>query len=160
MQTVRLRIAVAAALAVLVALALAGCGSSQATAGGTEVEIIAPSAFAVSDYAGKPLVVNVFGSWCGPCNMEAPDLATFAAGNPGVQVIGIASEDTESDAVAFMSKYALDYPLVVDDGSLGAEFEVAAYPTTIFFDAQGQEKDRLVGASTLDQFNASLAKAQ
>ena len=59
-----------------------------------------------------------------------------------------------------MVQYGLTYPLVVDDGSLVSQFAITAYPTTIFFDANGKEVDRLVGASTLDQFNASLAKAQ
>ena len=62
--------------------------------------------------------------------------------------------------MAFMQKYGLTYPMVLDDGSLVQEFGITAYPTTIFFDAQGKEVDRLVGAATLDQFNASLAKAQ
>ncbi len=85
---------------------------------------------------------------------------TFAEQNPGAQVVGIASEDTEKDATEFMQKYGLTYPMVLDDGSLVQEFGITAYPTTIFFDAQGKEVDRLVGAATLDQFTASLAKAQ
>ena len=74
--------------------------------------------------------------------------------------MGIASQDTEKDAGAFMTKYGLTYPLVVDDGSLTAKYGINGWPTTIFYDAAGKEVDRLVGASTLDQFNASLAKAQ
>jgi thiol-disulfide isomerase/thioredoxin len=134
--------------------------SSPASTSGSAVETIALAEFAVSDYAGRPVVVNVFGSWCPPCNAEAPDLATFARQNPGAQVVGIAAEDTEEDATEFMQKYGLDYPLVLDDGSLVQEFGIVAFPTTIFFDAQGDEVDRLVGAAVLDQFTASLAKAQ
>ena len=48
-----------------------------------EGQFIAASDFKVADYAGKPLVINYFGSWCGPCNMEAPELATFAKAQPG-----------------------------------------------------------------------------
>ena len=122
--------------------------------------IMAPDEFAVADFAGKPLVINMFGSWCPPCNAEAPDLATFAAENPDAQVVGVACEDTEEDAVGFMEEFGLTYPLVMDDGTLVQEFGIPAYPTTIFFDAQGNEVDRLVGSATLDQFTASLAKAQ
>ena len=134
--------------------------SSDAASAGYAGERIAPADFAVADYAGKPLVVNVFGSWCPPCNLEAPDLGSFAKQNPGAQVVGIASEDTEKDATAFMQKYGLTYPMVLDDGTWVQELGVTAYPTTIFYDAKGKEVDRLVGASTLDQFNASLAKTQ
>ena len=146
--------------AVLVVTSRSSGSSSDASASDYKGETIALAGFSPADYAGKPLVVNYFGSWCPPCNMEAPDLGTFADQNPGAQVVGVACEDTESDAVAFMAKYGLTYPLVVDDGSLASDAGVTAYPTTVFYDAQGNEVDRLVGASTLDQFNASLAQAQ
>ena len=152
---------VAAVVIVAVVLVVASRGSSDsASAAAFEGQVIPVADFAVADFAGKPLVVNMFGSWCPPCNAEAPDLGTFAKQNPGAQVVGIACEDTQDAAEGFMTEYGLTYPLVVDNGSLVGEFAVTAYPTTIFFDAQGAEVDRLVGASTLDQFNASLAKAQ
>ena len=151
---------VVVAAAVLVVVSRSSSSSEASASSGATVTAMAPADFSVADYAGKPLVVNVFGSWCPPCNMEAPDLGTFAKQNPGAQVVGVASEDTEKDATAFMKKYGLTYPLVLDDGSLVQQFGVSAYPTTIFYDAQGKEVDRLVGASSLDQFNASLAKAQ
>jgi thiol-disulfide isomerase/thioredoxin len=148
-------VVVVAAVVVVSSRSSSGAGAQSYTG-----QMVAPADFAVADYAGKPLVVNVFGSWCPPCNTEAPDLATFAEQNPGAQVVGVASEDTEQDAQEFMQKYGLTYPLVVDDGTLVQEFGVTAYPTTIFFDAEGQEVDRLVGAAGLEQFTTSLARAQ
>jgi cytochrome c biogenesis protein CcmG, thiol:disulfide interchange protein DsbE len=161
MKTKTLGIVIVALVVVVAAVLVVMSRSSSSSASAEYTgKVIAPADFAVADYAGKPLVVNVFGSWCPPCNLEAPDLATFARQNPGAKVVGIASEDTEKDAVAFMQKYGLTYPMVLDDGSLVQEFGVTAYPTTIFFDAKGNEVDRLVGAASLDQFSASLAKAQ
>jgi thiol-disulfide isomerase/thioredoxin len=161
MKTKTLGIVVVIAVVVIAAVLVAvSRGSSSASASSFEGQVIKPGAFAVAGYAGKPLVVNVFGSWCPPCNAEAPDLAKFSQSNPGAQVVGVASEDTQKAAEDFMVQYGLAYPLVVDDGSLISQFAISAYPTTIFFDAKGKEVDRLVGASTVDQFNASLAKAQ
>ena len=151
-------VAVVAVAAVLVVSSRDSSGTASAS--GYEGQVIAPSDFKVADYAGKPLVVNMFGSWCPPCNSEAPDLGAFGKANPGAQVVGIACEDTQQAAEDFMTQYGLTFPLVVDDGGWVSEFAISAYPTTIFFDAGGKEVDRLVGASTLDQFNASLAKAQ
>jgi len=141
-----------------VALSLAACGSSSGSSGGVRVQ--APADFSVAKYAGKPLVVNFFGSWCGPCNSEAPDLATFSKANPAVQFVGIAVNDTESAATSFMSNYGLAYPVVVDDNSLSARYGITGVPTTIFFDSGGREVDRIRGAASLDQFGQSLAKAQ
>jgi thiol-disulfide isomerase/thioredoxin len=155
-------VVVAAVLAIASRDSSSGGASAGGSSSGTSFAgpIMAPDEFAVADFAGKPLVINLFGSWCPPCNAEAPDLATFAAENPDAQVVGIACEDTEEGAVGFMEEYGLTYPLVMDDGTLVQEFGIPAYPTTIFFDAQGNEVDRLVGSATLDQFTASLAKAQ
>jgi thiol-disulfide isomerase/thioredoxin len=162
MKTKTLGIVIIAAVVVAAAVLVMATRDSSGTASAAEYQgqIIPPGDFAVADYAGKPLVVNLFGSWCPPCNAEAPDLGTFAKDNPGAQVVGIACEDTQAAAEGFMTQYDLTYPMVLDDGGLVREFAITAYPTTVFFDASGKEVDRLVGASTLDQFNASLAKAQ
>jgi thiol-disulfide isomerase/thioredoxin len=152
---------VAGLLAVVVlsgALLLAACGSSSGSSGGVRVQ--APADFSVAKYAGKPLVVNFFGSWCGPCNSEAPDLATFSKTNPAAQFVGIAVNDTEGDVTSFMTKYGLSYPVVMDDNSLSAQYGITGVPTTIFFNGAGNEVDRIVGAASLDQFGQSLAKAQ
>ena len=147
-----------AAVAVAAIISACGSGTSASTA---DVQFIAPQDFKVSDYAGKPLVVNYFGSWCGPCNMEAPELATFSDSKAGqAAFVGIATNDKEGDVVDFMSKYGLKYPVVLDDNSLSSAVGLNGVPTTIFYNASGKEVDRIVGAATVDQFNASYAKTQ
>ena len=150
------------AIVVGVAVAVTGCGDDEPAADGSSatVEVLAPSDFTVTAYAGSPLVVNFFGSWCGPCRSEAPDLATFAADNTDVQFVGIAVNDEEDAAVAFAQEYGLSYPLVVDDGSLAAASGISGVPTTIFYSSGGQEADRIVGAAGIEQFEQSLAKAR
>jgi thiol-disulfide isomerase/thioredoxin len=163
---------VAAVVAVAVVLAItAGGGSSDGggepadtggatgSGGSAVVEVLAPADFDPAAYVGEPLVVNFFGSWCGPCAMEAPDLAAFAQ-QSGAQIVGVAVNDTEEDALAFLDEHGLSFPIVMDDNSLGADYGITGVPTTIFFDAEGQETERLVGAASLDQFNAALAQSQ
>lgn len=146
------------------ASALGGCGgsgSSTSSASTADVQFLSPKEFSVADYAGKPLVVNYFGSWCGPCKAEAADLATFSKSKEGeAAFVGVAVNDTQSDVVDFMSQYGLTYPVVLDDNSLGAKDGVTGVPTTIFYDAGGQEVDRIVGAASLDRFATSYAKTQ
>jgi thiol-disulfide isomerase/thioredoxin len=66
-------------------------------------------------YAGRPLLVNVWASWCGPCIQEMPELQRFAAkqdGN-GIQVVGIALDDAGSVA-AFLQRVPVSYPILLD----------------------------------------------
>jgi thiol-disulfide isomerase/thioredoxin len=150
-------LALAVATAALLVPLVAACGGSGTPADTTFVPV---DQFKVADYAGKPLVVNVFGSWCPPCNMEAPDLSAFAKDHPQASFVGVAVNDTEGDVKDFMGKYGLTYPVVLDDGRLSDKWGIQGVPTTIFYNAQGQEVDRIVGAASLDQFRASFEKTQ
>ncbi|HVI25829.1 MAG TPA: TlpA disulfide reductase family protein [Xanthomonadaceae bacterium] len=66
-------------------------------------------------WAGRPLLINVWASWCGPCIEEMPALEAFSReqGDKGVQVVGIALDD--ADAVrAFLQRVPVGYPILVD----------------------------------------------
>jgi thiol-disulfide isomerase/thioredoxin len=67
------------------------------------------------DFAGRPLLVNVWASWCGPCIEEMPELQRFAAsqGAGGVQVVGIALDDA-ANVGEFLRKVPVSYPIAVD----------------------------------------------
>lgn len=143
------------------ASALGACGGSGSPASSADVQFLSPNDFSVADYGGRPLVVNYFGSWCGPCNAEAPALSTFSKAQSGkAAFVGVAINDRQSDVVDFMSKYGLAYPVVLDDDSLSARDGVTGVPTTIFYTANGREVDRIFGAASLDQFTTSFAKTQ
>jgi thiol-disulfide isomerase/thioredoxin len=110
-------------------------------------------------YRGQPTVVNFFGTWCPWCVREAADLAAFSKEYADVHFVGIAYNDTALAVRSFAAKYGLAYPMVLDEGSIVGEFKIQGYPTTVFFDAQGVEKARIVGASDRATFEANLQKA-
>ena len=66
-------------------------------------------------WPGRPLLVNVWASWCGPCIEEMPELQRFAAeqGGNGVQVVGIALDDAAS-VRAFLERVPVAYPILID----------------------------------------------
>lgn len=67
-------------------------------------------------YAGRPLLLNVWASWCGPCVKEMPELQRFFAsqqGADGVQVVGIALDDADAVRV-FLRRVPVDYPILLD----------------------------------------------
>lgn len=67
-------------------------------------------------WAGRPVLINVWASWCGPCIEEMPELQRFHAKQDanGVQVVGIALDDAEA-VRDFLQRVPVDYPILVDD---------------------------------------------
>lgn len=69
----------------------------------------------LAEFRGQVVVLNVWGSWCGPCRAEADDLQRVAdTGGAGVAVLGIDVRDSRSAAVDFVRNYELSYPSIYD----------------------------------------------
>jgi thiol-disulfide isomerase/thioredoxin len=109
---------------------------------------------ALADYAGEVVVVNVWGSWCGPCRTEAPILADAARdlADLGVQFIGINNRDYSGTArpLAFQRNFGIPYPSIYDpDGSTLLAFvgtlPLNSVPTTVIIDRQGRVAGRVLG---------------
>ncbi len=67
----------------------------------------------LSDYAGKPVVINIWGAWCGPCRTEAPEMQKLFDG--GTQVIGVDVKETSPEHPRdFMNDRKLTYPSIYD----------------------------------------------
>ena len=114
---------------------------------------------------GKPLLINLWATWCAPCVAELPQLDTLAAGNPGLKVLTVNQDMDKLDSVApFLKARGVTRlePWLNPDNSLTFQFGADTLPVTILYDSSGREVWRTVGGrdwNTADTA-ALLAEAQ
>lgn len=108
----------------------------------------APASFA--DFRGRPLLVNLWATWCAPCIAEMPTLNALAARSESLQVLAVSQdiEGQESQVAAFFHDRKLAALEPYRDPELGLmeALKVDTLPTTILYDSEGREVWRMVGA--------------
>jgi thiol-disulfide isomerase/thioredoxin len=115
----------------------------------------------LSDFAGRPLLVNIWATWCAPCKAEMPTLDALAALEAGrISVIAV-SQDLQgrTPVLAFFRETGIQNlePYTDSDNALLAAFDnQLALPTTILYDSYGKEVWRVVGGVEWD--DAEMAK--
>ncbi|MGH8081577.1 MAG: TlpA disulfide reductase family protein [Lysobacter sp.] len=102
-------------------------------------------------YAGRPILINVWASWCGPCIKEMPELSRYAKtqGATGTQVIGVAL-DNAADVGAFLQRVPVDYPIVLDapgprDAGVQLGNPKGVLPYTVLIGADGKLIKQRIG---------------
>jgi len=140
-------------------------GDGPATVGGTAPDFALPGLdggrVSLSAYAGVPVIVNFWASWCNPCRKEFPLLqaARRAYADAGLEVIGVSYEDIASDARAFAEAQDANWPLARDPGgALAAAYGVRAIPQTFFIDADGTIVSRVFGITSARDLEAEIRK--
>ncbi len=96
----------------------------------------------LSDLRGKPVLVNLWASWCPPCQEEMPAMqkayASYAAQGFTILAIDTTYQDQKEAALAFAAARRLTFPILFDlDGSVSRAYLVRAMPTSFFIDRQG-----------------------
>jgi cytochrome c biogenesis protein CcmG, thiol:disulfide interchange protein DsbE len=100
--------------------------------------------------ADRPVLVNLFASWCIPCKREMPMLLEAAEDEPGFAFLGVATNDTPADARALVEELDITIPTLLDSGGddVGFAFAARGMPTTVVFDREGELVGRVVGELT------------
>jgi thiol-disulfide isomerase/thioredoxin len=125
------------------------------------VDPVTEEQVSLADFAGKPVVVNVWASWCPGCNDEATDLKRLADEHPEAVVIGLDVQDTEEGAQEFYDRWDWEHPSISDpDARLAGELGLQGLPSTFFLDAEHRLVGRIVGAGTFADFEEGLEAAK
>jgi cytochrome c biogenesis protein CcmG/thiol:disulfide interchange protein DsbE len=144
-QTPRALLLLAPVIAVLVILGVATYRKADVPQVGERVpdftaELLAgDGTLALSDLRGRPVVINFWASWCGPCEDEAP-LFKRAHETYGDRIafLGVDIKDARPDALEFVARHGLDFPSVRDETQvIYAAYGLTGQPETFFVDAEG-----------------------
>jgi len=153
----RKRLALSAACLALV-LSAGAAGATKPPIAGRD--ILTGKRVALSQFAGKPVFVNVWGSWCYGCRAEARTISRFSrAHRRDVAFIGIDVWDSKRGARAYNKRFDIEYPSIWDPQSLLAGAWSRGAPTTLVFDRRHLFVQRIEGSASLSQLNAALKRA-
>ncbi len=99
---------------------------------------------------GRPVVLNFWASWCGPCRDEAPLFAKLHdryGEQLSILAVNLTAADSEQEARKFARDFGFNFPVPLDsEGAVAAKYKIRPIPTTIFVDSRGMISDGVLGA--------------
>lgn len=104
----------------------------------------------LSDLRGRPVLVNIWASWCGPCRAEMPAMQRLYKDyhDRGFEILAVnsTSEDSPEKAIAFANDLGLTFPILFDfQGEVARLYKAQALPSSFFIDPQGIIQEVVVG---------------
>ena len=158
-------------LMVVLLLSLSACAAAtptspkggQATAPDFTVYTAGGEAIKLSDLRSKPVVLNFWASWCGPCKSEMPDFEdAFAEQGSEIQFVMVNLTDGDRETVQtaseFISGKGYTFPVYFDTAYSAANaYQVRSIPATYFIDANGNLVAQFTGAMNAEQLQQGIS---
>jgi len=115
----------------------------------------------IAEFRGKPVILNFWATWCGPCWEEHPVLVANARQlGSDVQFVGVVFQDSEEKILGFLNQRGTAYPTLVDNRGLTAiAYGVGGVPETYFLDKSGIVRAKYTGPMSTEILRDNLQKA-
>ena len=123
-----------------------------------ELISIDDSVHKLSDYKGRPVIINFFASWCPPCRAEMPEFENIhKQGN--IIVIGVNLQENPESVKSFADELRITFPLLLDyDAKVKVQYNVITQPVTYFIDSNGVIVDKKLGPLTSKEITEKIEK--
>ena len=114
----------------------------------------------LSAFAGRPLVVNFFASWCAPCRAELPDFEeVHLEGRGQVQFVGVSHDIDESAWLSFIGQIDLSFPTYYQPGQeIWESLDLIGLPATVFIDREGRVVETFGGPLDSEALRSMIAE--
>jgi cytochrome c biogenesis protein CcmG/thiol:disulfide interchange protein DsbE len=112
--------------------------------------------YRISGKRDKPVIINFWASWCGPCRQEAPDLKKVYEkyqDQLDFYAVNMTANDDIESAKSFVEEFGFTFPILLDEkGTVSDQYQVISIPTTYFIDRDGIIKYKIIGATDRGSF--------